>query len=511
MKCDEGKPVCNRCLSLGKSCKYDIHPFQDSDRETTFINAALQQPGYKVAPLGIDPSQRELQIFHMLHHETARTVAGSFNCEFWTRDVLQASQEYPAIWHASLALAAMHAEIWTKGETDAVRYIRHGYHVFALQQYDKAIKHALQLTIREQHSQCDKEALLLVSILFTALCCLQDEVDQAKAHVINILKLRDQWQFRELSRRPSSGTCNNILTIDSLLAVVSNFECQFQYKLTFVPRPPPPPVDIESTMFHAFSSIPFCAVTDAFFEIQIIRHRFLLTRRRSGEQADFSQPYPIRDAYYSIILELEAWNARFQPLQTRHGLSQTEREGLQLLWLYYLTFQMCLSIRFEVIEIGYDAYQPLFKKIVDTADKAYARQEMSEGKPIVVSSGFSFSPTFCELLLLVGVCCRDSVIRRRAINLLRDKPRRSGIWDSRLFALASECIMVIEENGHVDSHSGKHNCKCAPGVFICHDHRVAAPDISFVRPGEALMVINTIGGLKEKLPPRTITLSWRKS
>ncbi|TVY85209.1 hypothetical protein LSUE1_G000764 [Lachnellula suecica] len=53
----------------------------------------------------------------------------------------------------------------------------------------------------------------------------------------------------------------------------------------------------------------------------------------------------------------------------------------------------------------------------------------------------------------VAIQCRDPILRRKAIALLRSTPRQEGLWNSVLIAKAAERIMEIEEGSSEETQS----------------------------------------------------------
>jgi hypothetical protein len=76
--------------------------------------------------------------------------------------------------------------------------------------------------------------------------------------------------------------------------------------------------------------------------------------------------------------------------------------------------------------------------------------EVKEGEKVFVFEMQTLTP-----LDNITKKCRDPVIRRKAVALLRRRPMREGIRDSLLSAKVGEWIMGIEEEGLVDGFIGE--------------------------------------------------------
>lgn len=66
---------------------------------------------------------------------------------------------------------------------------------------------------------------------------------------------------------------------------------------------------------------------------------------------------------------------------------------------------------------------------------------------IGTSGPFGMDPGLLPMLYLIAKCCRDSKIRREAIQLMKMGPRRAGIWDVVLTVKVLEWLIKKEENG----------------------------------------------------------------
>lgn len=95
-------------------------------------------------------------------------------------------------------------------------------------------------------------------------------------------------------------------------------------------------------------------------------------------------------------------------------------------------------------ESVYDDHIEDYAKIV-----ALSRQVLQYpgAQQILKQATFSFDYGVVQPLYVVATRCRDPHIRRDAISLLVDYPRREGTWDSAMAAMIATRIMNIEEDG----------------------------------------------------------------
>jgi hypothetical protein len=99
-------------------------------------------------------------------------------------------------------------------------------------------------------------------------------------------------------------------------------------------------------------------------------------------------------------------------------------------------------------ECTFDKYIQDYRNLL-----SHAKQRLR----VTPSSVNELNPFALEFGLLPGlylVCkfCRDGQVRREAISLMREAPRREGAFDRELFIRISTWVMEIEEEGMVGGH-----------------------------------------------------------
>jgi hypothetical protein len=144
--------------------------------------------------------------------------------------------------------------------------------------------------------------------------------------------------------------------------------------------------------------------------------------------------------------ELDRWATAFQPIIERSRTSEGQREMLPASFLRLHQKLLCIllgGLRSHE-ECLFDQFLPEFTEIVALADTLLIHPYLahSAGKAV-----FVFDPNIILPLLVVAIKCRNWVVRRRAVELLRDNPRREGTWDSSLAAGIGLWHMTLEEKG----------------------------------------------------------------
>ncbi|PVH84566.1 hypothetical protein DL98DRAFT_411030 [Cadophora sp. DSE1049] len=114
-------------------------------------------------------------------------------------------------------------------------------------------------------------------------------------------------------------------------------------------------------------------------------------------------------------------------------LASVSRMHIQILWIGLIT--ICMDN-----ESDFDQYFDVFRDVVDLAEYALEVQNAKSKTP-----KFTFDSLVVIPLYMVTFKCRDPTIRRKAVRLLLDNPRREGVWDSVLGGKMGEWAMTIEE------------------------------------------------------------------
>ncbi|KIN02156.1 hypothetical protein OIDMADRAFT_121466, partial [Oidiodendron maius Zn] len=119
VKCDEGKPWCNKCTSTGRKCEgYPPPPSlkakakprtppgssipESQQTETTQRSITLSP---NLTPIGTSFERRAVSYFR---NRTAQALSGYFNCNTWNTLVLYLSIAELSVWHAVVGLSTLH-------------------------------------------------------------------------------------------------------------------------------------------------------------------------------------------------------------------------------------------------------------------------------------------------------------------------------------------------------------------------------------------------------------------
>ena len=166
----------------------------------------------------------------------------------------------------------------------------------------------------------------------------------------------------------------------------------------------------------------------------------------SQSWANFSMSGRTDTALFSR--RLEQWNDALQTLCKTQNLTVQDRRAAAVLQMNRRQFDLSLMLAASSSDnrpdpMWWDDKLSYFKDIVKHAAAAVELPD----EETVSAPCFSLDYGINVHLYIVAVRCRDPIIRRRAIALIRSANRFEGIWRSDVVAHITERIVQLEEDG----------------------------------------------------------------
>lgn len=462
----------------------------------------LRQPAQATAPSQIEATSGEKQLMHMFRTEAALQMAGAFNQTLWTIDLLQVTQVYPVVWHAGIALAASYWRYNAPPQLASNEQSRAELEKLALLQYNKAIRHAINLTAKENPTTADKEVLLISNLMFTAICSLCGNIKNALEQFCQGLKLFNSFRLWEKPKAIEANPYCSPLCRESLITAFRRFAGQS----VSLRDPSWPEWQTKEYLTETPPEKQFELPTEAYLEFEQIHNSLLDSAMARIYAHDHLMTQPQEDITSVFRRRVDSWKAKFQHLQESQLFNPVDMEAILLLRMRHLSLEILLGTGFAKMELIWDTFEHKFAKIISLTERLYELRGLSDASQAPRQPfTFSFTASVCEPLYLAARSCRNGAIRRRAIELLRKWPMNEGIFTSTILADVAEAVMNLEEgaaaNGLIASE-----CTCQAGVFVCHEHRVNYCHLTFPNHGEGLAHLRTTGEVFNHRPGRTILL-----
>ncbi|RAL12556.1 Zn(II)2Cys6 transcription factor, partial [Aspergillus homomorphus CBS 101889] len=195
IKCDETPNKCLNCTSTGRLCDgYDFHrqlPYQLPQR---LIVAA---PIVTTVPWASTSDER--RCFAFVHARTIPDTLSYFDSVVWQRFLLQMVPREPAVWHAVVALGALHQQIETGGLIGRTPTV---WHWLAIAQSARSFA---CLQRRNPHDPVMRNVTLLCCLLFTVMDLIRQEYKSSLHHLRAGLRILRETEQPSPQESPTSA------------------------------------------------------------------------------------------------------------------------------------------------------------------------------------------------------------------------------------------------------------------------------------------------------------------
>ncbi|KAM0153110.1 hypothetical protein ACHAQE_007822 [Botrytis cinerea] len=449
-----------------------IYPRTETNRQSlrTILAPKPLPLSFKIAPIG----EQEAIYFQIFQHETINNLADGRKSPFWHEIVRQACLEEPSIFHCAIAIAALSRACKSRSSNSSSQFDFHHRH--ALQQYGKALKE-LQKVIARGDS-CIRTTLISSLLIF----CFQNFHGDVRLAINNVRTTID-LMYNWISSQTNTTTHIDISPAPHILEqeVVEAFALLDAHLVNWIGVSRSSCDVIPLVSPDSFDALPiptiFTSLKEAKLSLDNIISRLFLDKV-SGPTApsltSISQ-YAISEASEPpFAKELRSWTSAFQPIfdiaQSR--IDRDPKDHSEFIPAGILHCQ-CLALRIVFLSSYYsrlniESYNsssrfPSSKGIQSSpqfsnkdSDKEIHKllipvysEITTVFRAIVNHPAFIKSFIFgCGLIpqLFVVVCkCPDEMIRREAIQILKDAGgRREGIWDAKTVGLVGADILRCE-------------------------------------------------------------------
>ncbi|KAH8697444.1 hypothetical protein BGW36DRAFT_416895 [Talaromyces proteolyticus] len=445
-KCDEARPSCILCTSTGRKCDgYQIVPDRRTrpfrkyrmvpTSQTQVSQHSLSDPmdliytsSFLVNPNEAILTPRERHYLDYFRLNTSFQFSAYFGMDFWHRIVPQTSQVEPALQHASIAMGALH---WNfaenKSGNDPID------NSFPLQQCNRAIS-CLHHTLAIE-SRSHTETALVTCILFVSFAFFQGDISAAKNLLQGGLKVLRDWKELDISSHFESSTRRSLIQAFSHLRFhLRTFtDSEMHSKLNEWPAD----CWVESTGFSLSESIDSldkaaCLVFDI----------YALVTPGNNQIPSFPSKYQ-----KLILRKLQTWATELKTsFESRaNGISIKERTTMTVIQIWSEIIYIMVAVDKgpgEKCEMRYDLFQDHFQRAVNMSKLLLTSSSLRSLMPT-----FSIGTGIIPPLFFCAFRCRDWVVRRDALLMLRGWQCQEGIWKTPATVFILERLIEIESEG----------------------------------------------------------------
>ncbi|KAI4099250.1 MAG: hypothetical protein L6R37_006052 [Teloschistes peruensis] len=507
VKCDEGKPECQKCLSTGRQCDgYQVRSeATDSNRTRSLVRASVSRsPSLDtIHPSLWNGTTEELRGFDYFRTQTSEDLAYSLNASL-EELVLQTSHRFDAIKHGAIALGWLgmlirvnsgYSRPWLNHRPALCRY------EFARTQYYKAMQ-----TLRKDLARNDKDAVnttLISCFLFIVFEFLQGNDRTAIAHLksgLNILRK----QFFPPDAKPDGPTFDKLVgKLDPMQSEIARIfhildaqatmwmELRTSQATTRVLKPDDDCTSPPSTTAKTYSSLEEASkdLNDLVIGVQDFQNRTSNIDLTTTLDPSF---YSERDA---LLDALEVHRRRLTTFVGSRAASSDYPEDPQRITILRINRKVITIVLVTCLEpkkaVFYAQSMWQFWQIVSLATLILRPRtdELRQKVPEFVTESESGAPEhpqdpdstpassrepnapsllqpssfegLIQPLYFTAVKCRDRSTAERALKLLEMDPWREGQWESaHMAALARTEMEALRLRGWYEVGEGG----LAPGV-----------------------------------------------
>lgn len=476
-----------------------------------------QQPRHSVYPEGTSPNSLEIDMFGIFRTETIDSISGMFNKRFWSVDVPRAAQIHPALWHASLAMAAIHQtekiKENTKRITNTIAIKQHKYYVFALSHFNESLvslKKSLTYDINSTTiSYQRQELVLLTNLLYIGICNMLGESKQAISHIKNLLYFIDHVRFGQDCNANPQGAMLNYNELLSVLLFLDGTTINYADIKPRADRPYVIAVPERSS---------FRSISDAYLAFQLLVSNSL-------HRVDMSVLQ--QKEHFALAIEInQSFRLRLSEFEKTNNLSNSEYRDIRIMDVFlrysearYSTIvSTTISERVEHIR----SYDRILDEIDAILEQQQSQQQSQTTSPIMVS----FSPNLRALTSKIASSADVKTVHRKALMMLKKWPFKQSASSSDLDHAVFSAKVVFDatgparslpwqrkgfpveliycKDGSIDPYE---SCECITETFVCQDHRMASHHLT-MGDGRASIKLRNVYETRNNLEGQTYELTW---
>ncbi|OGM43799.1 C6 zinc finger domain protein [Aspergillus bombycis] len=430
VKCDEAPGACGNCTSSGRSCDgYDLQrlpPPARSSRKKTPWSRLLPEVGGGIRWI---TNTDERRCFSYFQYYTVPTLSGFFNSVLWEKLVLQMSYAEPAVYHAAVALSAIHQDVEMHGMPLPGQELElyNTWHRFTMEQAGRSFA-----ILNERHFSQDprlREVMLLCCLLFVLMELLRGRYDDAFQHLEGGLRILNELKAQ---RQLVSWAPHESPVEEALVAAFAQLDIQ---AASFKVGGPILRIEDELDVSATEDYLLFSNVREARRAIEPLLSRafgFLMDCWSKPDKEIICHYKGLQQEQQKLFSELNHFSSQFDAFYNYSytRLGRKDQRGADMINI--LRHTTSLSIRTSLIrdEVLLSQYQPEYK-----ANLALVEAVMYKFRE---RPNYTLDMGVVPPLYIISIGCPDYSLRWRAIELLRSWPHREGVFDSNWAAFIAE-------------------------------------------------------------------------
>jgi cholestenol delta-isomerase len=381
------------------------------------VSRALAQCPLSSNPVSKSVTPDDSIFFDLFRHATVVSTCGIFPSSFWSETVMQLAHNEPAIWHAILAIGALHRRKnlleGNTGGLDEQSLARR-----AETHYGKALGLAQDLT--------DELKVATLATILVSAACLLGRWPEMHKHLMAGLKIVSSKQDPAPSLRVVGST---LMKLDLQAMTFSESSSPYPYEMTVIAFP-----------VAKFLALPL--IQGVSYE-ELIAEMFGLLRTYMILDDDYLQggvAYgPWLTTQNSFLRRLIHWENRMASFESTHPPRPSDEATRLCIRLWHVTARTLIRATPIGGETRFDSLLGHFEYGIKIA---LAVSESMRGSRM---SSLSLEPGLVAPLWSVIHRCRHRLLRRAALAILENTSRTEAMWSSRMAAPTIKALVDVEE------------------------------------------------------------------
>ncbi|KAB8237212.1 Zn(II)2Cys6 transcription factor [Aspergillus alliaceus] len=431
VRCDESAGACTNCTSTGRSCPGYERRLPLTRKAIRGVH--LYPPVASVSHTAMTSDER--RCFSYYQYYTVPTLLRFFDSLVWQTFVLPVSSIEPAVFHALVALSAVHQNVEMDKNLPVTAGSHSDWQHFALEQLGRSF--ALLRSRCTSQDPVITEVVLVCCLLFLTLEFILGEYDNAFKHLQHGVQILSEVKAQAKDRlHPPIEKC--------LLMAFAHLEVQASYF-----GAPGPTLgwdsELECCSLGPTPQLQLHSVQEARHHLEPMMSAVVgldgLALNFSDEDIESNYHAVLQSRQLHIISLLKQYSQALKAFRREayFSLKPKDRRGLGLLELIQISLSLRMEMPFNHLSCNdpqLNDYTPKFLTILSLAEKIPS--ENSDLPSISMDTGV------IPPLYFVAQRCRDYSVRWRAIGVLRSCGHREGPWDSSLLARIAIETMKLE-------------------------------------------------------------------
>ncbi|KAI9147600.1 Aspercryptin biosynthesis cluster-specific transcription regulator atnN [Paramyrothecium foliicola] len=440
VKCDETKPHCKRCINTGRTCEGYLaasstvtrRQLAAASRQLSSLGQISQALSQYPRHISQSPSPDTVCLFDFFRYATVPATASYFPSDFWTSGLLQLAHSEPAIWHAAIALGALHRR-WEVDTRCPNAVAAHSPSKADLSQ--QALEHHASAMSRAKELN-DPYKVLVLSLALVAISNTMGRWSEGRLHFAAGVRLLQDLPPDRVS--------------PSAVEMLSRIDLQ---TMTFEDSSAPYPYAQAEWLTQADRNLQSAETIDSYAQASTglfaLLRRVHLIDEPVGGVLHVDQIGP-RES--EIRRDLYDWERKMAKFERRNRSSRVEAAAA--IRLYHTVIRLMLAVATHGPETRWDRFLGYYERILACVEvlKGASQEAPTSRRPFSLELGMVLP------LYLTAARCRHPILRRRALTRLMDLNSQEGVWNSAPAAAVAKKLISIEERTEifhpVDAHKG---------------------------------------------------------